>query len=251
MSLNVNGSYINLISPATLSGGRYAWPLEIVLRTLQVAGIIDVEFIDHGASKAAISTSKLIHEASETPKDAPGEVFIYDTATSDWVAATQELFAELLSDAGQVQANWDEADANLSSYIANRPAEMSASDFRAATADRIMMVGAYYSARSRVSLDIDSSTVTPNLAEGINFTVTLDENVELANMQNKTVGKEGYIDFVQDATGSRLLSSLGSDYVTLGGATLTLTTTANATDSIKYKIVASDEVRLTLEEDWS
>jgi hypothetical protein len=67
--------------------------------------------------------------------------------------------------------------------------------------------------------------------------------VTLDNPTTEQVGQSGFIVFIQDATGSRTVS-LGTDYETAGGAGLTLSTDANATDVVPYIVAASDRILL-------
>ena len=96
------------------------------------------------------------------------------------------------------------------------------------------------------STDTDTTntgSVTLNFATNQNFVLTLTGNVTLANPTTETVGQSGFITFIQDGTGSRTVS-LGTDYETAGGAGLTLTSTASATDIVPYVVVASGRILL-------
>ena len=94
--------------------------------------------------------------------------------------------------------------------------------------------------------DTDTSntgSVTLDFAAKQNFVLTLTGNVTLANPSTEQVGQSGFITFIQDGTGSRTVS-LGTDYETAGGAGLTLTSTASATDIVPYVVVASGRILL-------
>ena len=94
--------------------------------------------------------------------------------------------------------------------------------------------------------DTDTSntgTVTLDFAANQNFVLTLTGNVTLANPSTEQVGQSGFITFIQDGTGSRIVA-LGTDYETAGGAGLTLTSTASATDIVPYVVVASGRILL-------
>jgi hypothetical protein len=96
------------------------------------------------------------------------------------------------------------------------------------------------------STDTDTTntgSVTLNFTTNQNFVLTLTGNVTLANPTTETVGQSGFITFIQDGTGSRTVS-LGTDYETAGGAGLTLTSTASATDIVPYVVVASGRILL-------
>ena len=94
--------------------------------------------------------------------------------------------------------------------------------------------------------DTDTSntgSVTLDFGTNQNFVLTLTGNVTLANPSTEQVGQSGFITFIQDGTGSRTVS-LGTDYETAGGAGLTLTTTASATDIVPYVVIASGRILL-------
>ena len=89
----------------------------------------------------------------------------------------------------------------------------------------------------------NTGSVTLDFATNQNFVLTLTGNVTLANPTTEQVGQSGFITFIQDGTGSRTVS-LGTDYETAGGAGLTLTSTASATDIVPYVVVASGRILL-------
>jgi hypothetical protein len=106
--------------------------------------------------------------------------------------------------------------------------------------------GATFGASVTSTTDTDTSntgSVTLDFAANQNFVLTLTGNVTLANPTTETVGQSGFITFIQDGTGSRTVS-LGTDYETAGGAGLTLTSTASATDIVPYVVVASGRILL-------
>ena len=85
-----------------------------------------------------------------------------------------------------------------------------------------------------VTLDFDASQ---------NFVLTLTGNVTLANPSTEAVGQSGFIVAIQDGTGGGTLS-LGTDYETAGGAGITLSSAASATDIIPYVVAASNRILL-------
>ena len=94
--------------------------------------------------------------------------------------------------------------------------------------------------------DTDTSntgSVTLDFAANQNFVLTLTGNVTLANPSTEQVGQSGFITLIQDGTGGRTLS-LGTDYETAGGAGITLTSTASATDIVPYVVAASGRILL-------
>lgn len=94
--------------------------------------------------------------------------------------------------------------------------------------------------------DTDTSntgSVTLDFGANQNFVLTLTGNVTLANPTTEQVGQSGFIVFIQDATGGRTVS-LGTDYETAGGAGLTLSSAASATDIVPYVVAASGRILL-------
>ena len=89
----------------------------------------------------------------------------------------------------------------------------------------------------------NSGSVTLDFDANQNFVLTLTGAVTLANPTTEKVGQSGFIVFIQDGTGSRAVT-LGTDYETAGGAGLTLTTTAGATDIVPYVVAASNRILL-------
>ena len=89
----------------------------------------------------------------------------------------------------------------------------------------------------------NTGSVTLDFAANQNFVLTLTGNVTLANPSTEQVGQSGFITFIQDGTGSRTVA-LGTDYETAGGAGLTLSSTASATDIVPYVVVASGRILL-------
>jgi len=89
----------------------------------------------------------------------------------------------------------------------------------------------------------NTGTVTLDFSTNQNFVLTLTGNVTLANPSTETIGQSGFITFIQDGTGGRTVG-LGTDYETAGGAGLTLTSTASATDIVPYVVVASGRILL-------
>jgi len=115
-----------------------------------------------------------------------------------------------------------------------------------ASAGALMKSGGTMTGSAQGSTDTDTSntgSVTLNFSTNQNFVLTLTGNVTLANPTTETVGQSGFITFIQDGTGSRTVS-LGTDFETAGGAGLTLTSTASATDIVPYVVVASGRILL-------
>jgi len=89
----------------------------------------------------------------------------------------------------------------------------------------------------------NTGNVTLDFGANQNFVLTLTGNVTLDNPSTEQVGQSGFITFIQDGTGGRTVS-LGTDYETAGGAGLTLSSAASATDIVPYIVVASGRILL-------
>jgi len=76
-----------------------------------------------------------------------------------------------------------------------------------------------------------------------NFKYEMSGNVTLNNPSTEKAGQSGHMIFIQDGTGSRTLS-IGTDYETAGGAGITLSTAANATDIVPYVVLSANRILL-------
>ena len=99
--------------------------------------------------------------------------------------------------------------------------------------------------RGTITALTDGATITPNMNNANNFSVTLGGNRTLANPTNLTAGQSGVIVITQDGTGSRTLA-YGSNFKFPGGTAPTLTTTASAVDVIAYYVESSSRITARL-----
>ena len=95
--------------------------------------------------------------------------------------------------------------------------------------------------RGTITALTDGATITPNMNNANNFSVTLGGNRTLANPTNLTAGQSGVIVVTQDGTGSRTLA-YGSNWKFPGGTAPTLTTTASAVDVIAYYVESASRI---------
>ena len=89
--------------------------------------------------------------------------------------------------------------------------------------------------RGEITVLTDGATITPDLADSNNYSVTLAGNRTLANPTNTTAGQSGSIFVSQDATGSRTLA-YGTNWDFAGGTAPTLSTAASSVDRIDYVV---------------
>ena len=95
--------------------------------------------------------------------------------------------------------------------------------------------------RGAITTLTSGATVTPDFATSNNYTLTLDQNLTVANPTNLTAGQSGSIFLVQDGTGSRT-AAWGSYWDFAGGTAPTLSTTASAVDRIDYVVRSSTSI---------
>ena len=104
--------------------------------------------------------------------------------------------------------------------------------------------------RGEITTLTDGATVTPDMADSNNFTLTLGGNRTLANPTNLTAGQSGSIFIVQDGTGSRTLA-YGSQYDFIGGTAPTLSTAANSVDRIDYVVRTTGSIHCVFTANYS
>jgi hypothetical protein len=104
--------------------------------------------------------------------------------------------------------------------------------------------------RGEITTLTDGATITPDMADSNNFTVTLGGNRTLANPSNLTAGQSGSIFVVQDGTGSRTLA-YGSQYDFIGGTAPTLSTAANSVDRIDYVVRTTGSIHCVFTANYS
>ena len=95
--------------------------------------------------------------------------------------------------------------------------------------------------RSTITTLTSGATVTPDFAASNNYTLTLGQNLTIANPTNLTAGQSGSIFLVQDGTGSRT-ASWGSYWDFAGGTAPVLTTTAAGIDRVDYIVRSSTSI---------
>ena len=104
--------------------------------------------------------------------------------------------------------------------------------------------------RGEITTLTDAATITPDMDDSNNFTVTLGDNRTLANPTNLTAGQSGSIFIVQDGTGSRTLA-YGSEYDFIGGTAPTLSTAANSVDRIDYVVRTTGSIHCVFTANYS
>lgn len=104
--------------------------------------------------------------------------------------------------------------------------------------------------RGEITTLTDGATITPDMSDSNNFTVTLGGNRTLANPTNLTAGQSGSIFIVQDGTGGRTLA-YGSQYDFIGGTAPTLSVGANSVDRIDYVVRTTGSIHCVFTANYS
>jgi len=98
---------------------------------------------------------------------------------------------------------------------------------------------------------VDGATITPDLSNSNNFTVTLGGSRTIANPTNIVAGQTGSIFIVQDGTGSRTLS-WGSYWSFIGGTAPTLTAgVGGAVDRVDYICRTTTDIQAVFTANYS
>lgn len=102
--------------------------------------------------------------------------------------------------------------------------------------------------RASITALTSGTTITPNLADSNDFSLTLGHNATLANPTNQSsyVGLKGSIACVQDGTGGRTLA-FGANWFPIGAATAPAAPAgANAKFRIDFHVVSSTRIDFKL-----
>jgi len=95
--------------------------------------------------------------------------------------------------------------------------------------------------RAEITALTDGATITPDLNDSNNFSVTLGGNRTIANPTNITAGQSGSIFISQDGSGSRTVS-WGSYWDWGAGTAPTLSTGASQIDRIDYVVRSATSI---------
>jgi len=104
--------------------------------------------------------------------------------------------------------------------------------------------------RGEITTLTDGATITPDMDDSNNFSVTLGGNRTLANPTNLVAGQSGSIFIVQDGTGSRTLS-WGSYWDFTNGVAPTLSTAASAVDRVDYIVRSATSIHAVFTANYS
>lgn len=185
----------------------------------------------------------------------------FDHANASFTAANSATAIDTTQNnsitAAFAQANTPSSTANSAAIYAN--GAFTAANTKAATASptftgTVVMANAntsvinvqnqlevYGRAFQNIITVTDASTITLNLAQTNNFSVTLGGNRILSNVANSSAGQSGFLVVRQDGTGSRTLS-FGTGWRFPSNSAPTLSTAANSVDMIVFTATTTSNV---------
>ena len=115
-------------------------------------------------------------------------------------------------------------------------------DFLAAIAGKLLTADKVWAAAVPVAL-VDAAAVTPDFNTGIDFIWTLGGvGRTLNNPTNAKPGQKGILYLVQDATGSRTITTWGTNFKFAGGTKPALSAGTNAVDILSYAVKSATEI---------
>ena len=96
--------------------------------------------------------------------------------------------------------------------------------------------------RGEVTALTSAATVTIDMADSNNFSLTLGHNVTLANPSNLTAGQSGAVVITQASSGGPYTVSYGTNWKFPGGTVPTKTTTASSVCVIVYYVESASRI---------
>ena len=133
---------------------------------------------------------------------------------------------------------------SATAYIVNK--EATPLVFRTSNTERMRIASdGVITVKNGAVAEIDTltsaATVTPDFAASCNFTLTLGQNLTIANPSNLTAGQSGSIFLIQDGTGSRT-AGFGTHWDFVDGTAPTLSTAASSVDRLDYLVRSSTSI---------
>jgi len=162
------------------------------------------------------------------------------TSIDNQASAITALSATVATSIDNTNTNLTALSATMATSIANVSSTMATS-----IANHLPLAGGTLTGNVIGSVHTVSvnATTTPDFSTYNSFVWTLDGNLTLGNPTTEAGGMAGTFVFIQDATGNRTLS-LSSEYKSVGGSGITLSTAANAVDIVPYYVQVTGTVLL-------
>ena len=202
---------------------------------MEVIGILDIGEITVVGDNS-VSSNKLADNAVTTGKILDGTIVAGDLAN---LAVTDAKLATGIDAVKLADGTVTNAELQyINSLSSNAQTQINAKGDASLGTVQTFTAGQ----RGEVTALTSAATITIDMADSNNFSVTLAHNATFANPSNDTAGQSGSIFITQDGTGSRT-ASWGTDWEFAGGTAPTLTTTAAASDRIDYVIRSGTSIQ--------
>ena len=195
---------------------------------MEVIGVLDIGVITMVGDNS-VDSNKLANNAVTTGKILDGTIINADISASAALDATKIADGSVTSTEFQY----------INSVTSNVQTQLNAKG----VGDALLGSAQTFTAgqRGEITALTSATTITIDMADSNNFSVTLAHNATFANPSNLTAGQSGSIFITQDGTGSRT-GSWGSQWDFVGGSAPTLTTTASAVDRIDYVVRSATSI---------
>jgi len=195
---------------------------------MEVIGVLDIGVITMVGDNS-VDSNKLANNAVTTGKILDGTIINADISASAALDATKIADGSVTSTEFQY----------INSVTSNVQTQLNAKG----VGDALLGSAQTFTAgqRGEITALTSATTITIDMADSNNFSVTLAHNATFANPSNLTAGQSGSIFITQDGTGSRT-GSWGSQWDFAAGTAPTLTTTAAAVDRIDYVVRSATSI---------
>ncbi|MGJ7039153.1 hypothetical protein J2Y63_002408 [Shinella sp. BE166] len=216
-----------------------------------LTGVPEAPTATLGTDTDQIATMAAIQDAIDNlPAPGVGDVVGPASAVNERIAVFDGTTGKLIKDAGLTVSGLATAAQGAKADSALQAAAIGSTvqGYDADTAKTDVAQQFSKPQRASATTLTSGTTITPDLADNNDFTLTLGHNGTLANPTNQStqINQKGTITFTQDGTGGRTLS-FGSNWKALGSASApSINTTAGVTSCIDYHVLSSTVIRYSL-----
>ena len=206
---------------------------------INASRVISTSGVPTDAELAAVSAT-MATSINNTNTNLTALSATFATSINNQATAITALSATVATSIDNTNTNLTALSATLATSIANVSSTMATS-----ISNHLPLAGGTLTGNVIGSVHTVSAnaTTTPDFSTYNSFVWTLDGNLTLGNPTTEAGGMAGTFVFIQDATGSRTLS-LSSEYKSVGGSGITLSTAANSIDIVPYYVQVTGTVLL-------
>jgi hypothetical protein len=207
--------------------------------TLNTTPITFSQSSTSGALLEATATLSILNDVNVSEgAGIDGYALKWNNATGKWIAGPSTGGTTYSADGTTLTLTG-------TTFSVNVPAlpETTTAQYLANTSGKSLSTDKVWAAADAVTLT-DAATIALDMATFINATVTLGGNRTLGNPTN-TKSQTGYIEIIQDGTGTRTLA-YGSNWKFAGGTAPVLSTVAGTKDWLFYQVRSSTFIYATL-----